>query len=673
MSAISPLLLVSSIGWTVAFGSEGVLRCDDASPPRRVDQCEAVDLTASVTLEAWIRPGAMAHQGGRIVDKGTAGTQSGYMLDTFPGNSLRMIVRTNAGEVTLVYPARLATDRWSHVAGVFDSAGGSMVLYLDGREVAKETLEGGAALARNRHPLCVGADHLGQNRFLGEMDRVTIYRRALTAEEVSILASDPDRASHHLPGRVADWGFASLDSGAYPSSTSDRLALKVPRLHAVAPAKLTGSAPPPEGARLTPWLRQPAREWLEASPVGNGRLGGMVHGGVNRERIQLNEDTLWTGGPHCYDNPEALLHLGEARQLIADGQFRQALALADQHLIGIPKNQQAYRTLGSLWIELAEHDEAADYRRELDLARGVARVGYRIGEARFDREVFVSFPDQVMVVRLGCDEPGRLTGSVLLDSPHPSESVTAGDHTLRMSGQLGSHGGGNLLGPFDGVGLKFEARVQVRHEGGEVTVGESAIDFENADALTLIYTAATSYRNYRDIGGDPAAICEQHVEAVANKTYAELLDAHVADHGALFDRVDLDLGGTEAAERPVDERIEAVRGGSADPHLVTQSFQFGRYLLIASSRPGTQPANLQGVWADTSPPPWGGKRTLNINTEMNYWPAESCSLAECHEPLLRLVERLREPGRRTAKVHYDCARAAASRWTSPGRAEGCRR
>jgi len=276
-------------------------------------------------------------------------------------------------------------------------------------------------------------------------------------------------------------------------------------------------------------------------------------------------------------------------------------------------------------------------------------------------------------VRLGCDEPGRLTGSVLLDSPHPSESVTAGDHTLRMSGQLGSHGGGNLLGPFDGVGLKFEARVQVRHEGGEVTVGESAIDFENADALTLIYTAATSYRNYRDIGGDPAAICEQHVEAVANKTYAELLDAHVADHGALFDRVDLDLGGTEAAERPVDERIEAVRGGSADPHLVTQSFQFGRYLLIASSRPGTQPANLQGVWADTSPPPWGGKWTLNINTEMNYWPAESCSLAECHEPLLRLVERLREPGRRTAKVHYDCARAAASRWTSPGRAEGCRR
>ena len=621
----------------------------------QAEHCEALDLEDAITMEAWIKARTMGRQGGRIIDKGTAGTKSGYMLDTFPGNSLRMIVRTDAYEAVVSFPAQLPTARWLHVAGVFNAASGAMRLYVSGKDVAGRTFEPNAKLVRNGHPLCVGSDHTGGNSFLGEMDRVTVYRRALTGAEIIKLASDATRKSHDLPGRVGDWSFKDLEKGRFISSAPGKLALKVPRGYGIAPAKLAGSVPPPKNARLTVWLRQPAREWLEAFPVGNGRLGGMVFGGVSREHVQLNEDTLWTGGPHCYDNPKALGRLEEVRRLIADGQFAKALAVADKYMIGIPKSQQSYQTLGDLWIELADHGRAADYRRELDMQTAVTRVSYRIGDARFTREVFVSHPDQVMVVRLTCNKPGQISGMVSLDSPHNCKTLPVGDHTLRMLGQMGPHRAGDLLGAYDGKGLEFEAQVRVRSEGGRAAPCGEGIEIHQADAVTLIYSAATSYKNHRDINGDPSAICREHVEAAAHKTYAALCGAHVADHRELFDRVRIDLGGARAANKPVDERIEAVRQGIADPHLLAQSFQFGRYLLIASSRPGTQPANLQGIWAGTNPPPaWGSKWTLNINAEMNYWPAETCNLAECHEPLLRLVENLREPGRRTAKVHYNC-------------------
>jgi len=649
------LVAATGIGPAAAAETDGVLLLDGATKPCLVEHCDAIDLTGSVTLEAWIKPRKMGRQGGRIIDKGTAGTKSGYTLDTFPGNSLRMIVRTDAYEADVRSSTRIPPAQWSHVAGVFNAADGAMTLYFNGKKVAARTFKPNAKLTDNRHPLCVGSDHAGSNRFLGEMDRLTVYARALTSAEIIKLAGDSTHKSHDLPGRVADWSFENLAKGRFVSSAPGKLALKVPRGYGIVPAKLTGSARPPENARLRAWLRQPAREWLEAFPVGNGRLGGMVFGGVTREHIQLNEDTLWTGGPHCYDNPKALGHLKEVRRLIADGKFAKALAVADKYMIGIPRSQQSYQTLGDLWIELADHGQAADYRRELNMQTAVARVGYRIGDARFTRELFISHPGQVMVVRFTCDKPARISGTVSLDSPHTCKTLPVDGHTLRMFGQMGSQRGRGLLGAYDGKGLKFEARVRVRSDGGKVARSGDSIEIRKADAVTLIYSAATSYKNYRDISGDPSAICQKHIKAAADKTYAALRGAHVADHGKLFNRVSIDLGGARAANSPIDERIRAVRKGAADPHLLAQSFQFGRYLLIASSRPGTQPANLQGIWAGTNPPPaWGSKWTLNINAEMNYWPAETCNLAECHEPLLRLVENLREPGRRTAKVHYNC-------------------
>lgn len=653
MKTLTWLLLTACMGMMAGAAENGVLLCEKTSPLYRVAHCEAIDLKGALTLEAWIKPQAMSREGGRIIDKGTAGTQSGYMLDTFPGNALRMIVRTDKYEVTVGYAKQLPASRWMHVAGVFNAADGTVTLYVDGKGIASKTFKPGAKLVGNRHPLCVGSDHGGRNRFLGAMDRVTVYGRALTASEIGKLASHPDRTSLGLAGRAADWDFATIEKRAFVSSAPGELALKIPRGHRIIQAKLAGQAPPPADPELTPWLRQPAREWVEAFPVGNGRLGGMIHGGVSCEQIQLNEDTLWTGGPHCYDNKEAVSQLAEVRKLIKGGKFRDALSVADKHMIGIPKSQQSYHTLGDLWIELAGHGEATDYRRALDMRTAVAKVGYRIGDARFTREVFVSHPDQVMVVRLACDKPGRITGTVSLDSPHTSQCAAVDDRSLRLAGQMEPHGGGGLLGPYDGMGVKFEAHVRVLNKGGNVAGDGDAIEVRKADTVTLIYTAATSYKNYRDISGDPGAICKKHLGAAAKKSYAALRDAHAADHSALFNRVSIDLGGLKAAGKPVDARIAAVRKGTADPHLMAQSFQFGRYLLIASSRPGTQPANLQGIWANSAPP-WGGKWTLNINAEMNYWPAEPCNLAECHEPLLRLVERLREPGRRTAKVHYNC-------------------
>ena len=402
------------------------------------------------------------------------------------------------------------------------------------------------------------------------------------------------------------------------------------------------------------WYRQPAKEWHEALPLGNGRLGAMVFGGVAVERLQLNEDTLWTGGPHSYDNPNALKHLPGIRRLIREKKFKEAVVLGNQQMLGIPKNQQAYQPLGSLEIRFEGDDKADEYRRELDIQTGIARVTYRIGDATFTREMFASHPDKVIVIHLTCDKPNQLFFTLSMDSPHPHTVAVQGNVGLSLSGQVDAQKSEGLLGEWKTKGTRFEARLSVIIEGGKVIADKEIFSVEEANAARIIYSAATAYKNYKDVSADPAGLCQKFLAPTVNKPYAALRKAHVADHQALFDRVKIDLGGNEAARQPTDQRIAAAKQGKADPLLVAQAFQFGRYLTIASSRPGTQPANLQGIWNNNTRPPWGGKWTLNINAEMNYWPVETCNLAECHEPLLRLVEELREPGRRTAKTHYNC-------------------
>jgi alpha-L-fucosidase 2 len=342
------------------------------------------------------------------------------------------------------------------------------------------------------------------------------------------------------------------------------------------------------------------------------------------------------------------------RQLIREGRHKEAQDLADQKLMGRPRHLQAYQPLGDLRIVMDGHDRPTDYRRELDLDRAVVRVRYRIGDTTFTREVFSSAPDQVMVVRLTAAGPAKLRLFVTLDSKQPFAARPLPPRGLLMSGRWR----GDLTKPEDhlnlshglqarwyGEGLAFAVQMAADTRGGRLAVDEKGLHVVDAESVTLRLAAATSFR-----GRNPEAACSEALRPT--RPYSELLARHVADHRSLFRRVRLDLGSAARNQVPTDERLAAVREGAVDPGLAAIYFQYGRYLLIASSRPGTQPANLQGLWNDDLNPAWGSKYTININTEMNYWPAEVTNLAECHEPLFDLIEELREPGRRTAQAHY---------------------
>jgi alpha-L-fucosidase 2 len=402
------------------------------------------------------------------------------------------------------------------------------------------------------------------------------------------------------------------------------------------------------------FYRQPAEKWTEALPIGNGRLGAMVFGGVPAERIQLNEDTFWSGGPYDPINEEALKYLPQVRQLLREGRYKEAQDLADQKLMGQPRHLQAYQPIGDLRLVLEGHEQPTDYRRELDLDRAVVRIRYRVGDTTFTREVFSSAPDQSIVVRLTAEGPAKLRFAVALDSKQPFAAKPLAPRGLLMIGRWK----GDLTNPEDhlklsrgltarwyGEGLAFAVQLAAEAQGGRVEVADKGLRVVDASSVTLRLAAATSFR-----GRNPEAACADALRV--HRPYAELLARHMADHRALFRRVRLDLGSTEQDALPTDERLAAVREGAVDPGLAAIYFQYGRYLLIASSRPGTQPANLQGIWNDDVNPSWGSKYTININTEMNYWPAEVTNLTECHGPLFDLVEELREPGRRTARAHY---------------------
>ena len=407
------------------------------------------------------------------------------------------------------------------------------------------------------------------------------------------------------------------------------------------------------------WYKQAAAQWDHAMPLGNGRLGAMVFGSVNRERIQLNEHSLWLGGPRERDNPEAIKHLPEVRRLLFAGEPAAAYRLADKHLMGRPQRLLSYQTLGDLRLTFDHEDTISEYRRELDLDSAVARVTYRAGSVRIEREVFASHPDQVIVIRISADRPKALNVSIWMDRLQDAQTTIEGDDRLEMAGALEA-----------GKGLSFHATAKVSSDGSHDTFPER-IAVENATNVTIVIGAATTYR-----GGDPKDTVKRQIATASTKPYDRLRAAHVADHQRLFRRASLRLGGAAEApadaERPTDERLERIKQGEADPALEALYFQFGRYLLIASSRPGGLPANLQGLWNDSLHAPWDSDYHLNINLQMNYWPAEVTNLAETHLPLFTYLESLREPGRKTARIHYDARGFVAHHisdifgFTSPG-------
>ncbi len=409
------------------------------------------------------------------------------------------------------------------------------------------------------------------------------------------------------------------------------------------------------------WYRHPAQKWGDALPIGNGRLGGMVFGGVAEERIQLNEDTIWNGKKRDRINPEASKALPEVRRLLFEGKAKEAETLEDEKMVGIPHRQPPYQPLGDLYIQFSGQENARDYRRELNLATGIVRVSYRVGEANCMREAFSSVPDQAIVVHISCDKPGLVTFRAKLSREQDSQTV-ASPLTGRvfLKGEAKAHSTywqapwmsperrKAELDQIEPTGVKFQADLGAILENGEGSFSDGEFIVTRADAVTLLLVAATDYR-----GGDPTAACAQYMKS-ARKPYPNLRAAHIADHEKLFRRVELTLPSTDASVEnlPTDERLARLKSGKDDPGLSALYFQFGRYLLMGSSRPGTMAANLQGIWNDSMAPPWDSKYTTNINVEMNYWPAEVGNLAETTGPLFDLVSMSLDNGRRTAKEMY---------------------
>lgn len=417
---------------------------------------------------------------------------------------------------------------------------------------------------------------------------------------------------------------------------------------ATVPAALAPAADAPPALAL--WYRTPAKEWTEALPIGNGRLGAMIFGGIGEERLQLNEDTLWSGFPKDWNNPGAKDVLAEVRRAVLEREDYHAADALCRKMQG-PYNQ-SYQPLGDLKLAFDTEADPANYRRVLDLDTAIA--GVRAGSLA--REAFISAPDQVLVVRL----TGPIGFSATLSSPVQSSSSAEGS-TLRLTGKVAAHVDPNykrtsktpvVYDPAEGKGMRFEAALRVIAEGGTVRADGNRIVVEGAKAVTLLLAAATGFRGFDRMpdtsASELASRCKGTLDAAAAKGYQRLRRDHIAAHQKLFRRVSLSLG--EASSLPTDGLLK-----QRSPALAVLYFQYGRYLLISSSRPGTQPANLQGIWSHEIRPPWSSNWTANINAQMNYWPAETCNLAECHEPLFDLIEGLAKNGAVTSRVNYGTA------------------
>ena len=443
------------------------------------------------------------------------------------------------------------------------------------------------------------------------------------------------------------------------------------------------SSTDPAGPVRALWFDAPANHFTESLPIGNGRLGAMIFGGVAEERIVLNENGMWSGSPQDADRPDAAAVLPEIRSLLLDGRNAEAEELVNAHFTCSGKGSGrgaganvpygCYQTLGNLrlsFIPEGAGGAVTEYRRELDLREAVARVSYRQGDTRYTREAFVSAPDEALVLRLGADHPGRLSFDVTLDRPERAEAATVGSDGLEMLGQLNDGRQGDQ-------GVRFSTRLRVIPTGGSVSAEGGRVRVRRADAAVLLLTAATDIRTFAGRKVDDARkTAADDLSRVAAKPHAALLQDHVADYRRYFDRVLLQLGTVAeeqaASRKSTPARLEALAAGGADPGLAALYFDFGRYLLISSSRPGGLPANLQGIWAEEIQTPWNGDWHLNINAQMNYWPADVGHLSELHQPLFALIESLQEPGARTARKYYGArgwvAHLLANPWgfTSPG-------
>lgn len=409
-------------------------------------------------------------------------------------------------------------------------------------------------------------------------------------------------------------------------------------------AALVVACSPGQENDLKLWYDEPAEHWVEALPVGNGRLGAMVFGGTSSERIQLNEETVWAGQPNSNANPDIEPGaLEEIRQLIFQGKYRAAQDMVDRKIFFPTNHGMSYQTVGDLLLDFPGHDAATGYRRELDIANALTSVFYEVDGVQYAREVFSSLADDVLVMKISASRKGAISFNASFSTPQNAE-ITVEDGELVLRGTTSSQEG------LEGK-VRFTAKARICPAGGMIEVCDASLAVKNADEALIYVDIATNFVRYDDISADPEGRLEERMEDLGSKRYSAMRKAHIGAYREYFDRVSLDLGTSPAAARTTDVRVKEFAQGD-DPQLVELYFQFGRYLLICSSQPGGQPANLQGIWNESLTPPWDSKYTTNINAEMNYWPAEVTGLSELHEPFITMVKELAQTGAVTADTMY---------------------
>ncbi|NQX52101.1 glycoside hydrolase family 95 protein [Pedobacter panaciterrae] len=393
------------------------------------------------------------------------------------------------------------------------------------------------------------------------------------------------------------------------------------------------------------WYKSPAGSvWEAALPIGNGRLAAMIYGNTAHEKISLNESTVWSGSPNRNDNPDALGALPEVRKLLFEDKYVEANALAEKAIQSKKNNGMKYQPVGDLNLNFPGHENFSNYYRELNLADAVVKSTYVVNGVNYTRTIFSSIPDQAIVVRLTASKPGSITFNASMATEHKGSAKAINTNEIHLSGISSDRE--NVPGK-----VKFNAIAKVKNEGGQLSLSDDQVSVKGANSVTIYVSIATNFVNYNDISADENKRSGTYLNAALKKSYPQLLKDHVAAYQKYFNRVKIDLGKTDSIKNPTDVRLKDFANGN-DPQLAAIYYQFGRYLLISSSQPGGQPANLQGIWNNKMDPPWGSKYTININTEMNYWPAEGTNLTEMHNPLIEMVKDLSHTGRETAKVMY---------------------
>jgi len=405
----------------------------------------------------------------------------------------------------------------------------------------------------------------------------------------------------------------------------------------------------PSGMKI--WFNKPADNWNDALPVGNGRLGAMVFGGIENERIELNEESVWTGEPRWDANPDALKNLPKVRKFLFEGKYKEAEALAQKGILGNkPRNPAAtYQALGNIYLNFGPQRGLSNYRRELDIEEAIARVSYSAGQVNYTRELFSSAPDQALVIRLTADKTGSLSFTLRLSREGNKAQISVSGNEITMNEHVGN-----------GIGVKMFTRLKLIADGGNINSGGDSIRVEKANNVTILLTATTDY-----FGGDPYIITKTQMDAAVIQSFADIKRTHIADYQSFFKRVDLNLGSGDGNYFTTDARIAAMQNGYVDTDLIELYYQFGRYLLISSSRQGDLPANLQGIWADGMFPPWSADYHININIQMNYWLSEITNLGELQEPFIDFIDALRQNAGRTAKDVYGMKGIVAHYTTDP--------